>query len=829
MTPDPWASNAEKFERAYRGNSAKRPLTPQQKILETSFKKKSVGEIGKRAGATTSKSAHRASQARANRLKASNAVKGTVNNLSSSASKFRASSAKNISKFGGGVAKQFAPTVNSLKTIAVSQGANVRTLAALMNNSKFLAGTKSIPGLGLVVGNYVVWKRNIELLEGIYGVSLNPLARYNPFRKSVINEGSSPPFLGGQSSNVTYLVKVTGKKYYAGSLIQVYSPVNNATVTGAIKDIKVVNPSGNFCSVQVVSSNSDGTPRSFDYPVGGFGIDFEITLIEITRADGQPDTGGNLPGETQAETSQGGTTVNQITTVNNITNVNNVYNNTSPVPTVPPVQVVNNYYTSPSESKIEFVPVIVPPVEPLADDNTEKQPQSPSDSPIVKTEDTNKSTEEKKPSEASKLMKKSWAISYDEAQQQKYERIHGTISKDITFNDFLHSEETERKLRIKKLDDFGNPVYYDPTVNEGKTAFVRKTVTPTARTVTTTPTIEKNSSEESKLPVIVPGLYKTPAVTTKVNLPPVPPIPPTPVDPCKKGCGGNTPAPTTNNSSELNTGLNPVELALLNKIDKTTVSTNKVITHKDHGLQKMQEFANAAWETTRADKILGGINTMLNIHNAVMLSNALGSTLNLIASQSLEAMNITDATTGNPINVGSVIKNKLNSIISSLIGANNYAALTAKLRTYNRIYQTGANVLYSVRSIIDSTQDIAETTGENVAAIGNALRKAGAVRENAYKLMPTDFRNPSRVQRRLEKLGETASVIEEITSDAVDLKDEVKELKGYSKEFEDELKKETDKQIKAETLKKRDAIKTPEPKEEDETRAVEPDKKESAS
>jgi hypothetical protein len=121
---------------------------------------------------------------------------------------------------------------------------------------------------------------------------------------------------------------------------------------------------------------------------------------------------------------------------------------------------------------------------------------------------------------------------------------------------------------------------------------------------------------------------------------------------------------------------------------------------------------------------------------------------------------------------------------------------------------------------MDSTYDIAETTGENVSQIGNALKKAGAVRENAYKLMPTDFRSTSRVQRRLEKLGNAADSIEQISSDALSLTQEVTEMKANQKEFTDELEKARTDQDKIETGKKKDAISNPEHKPEDEIRTL---------
>jgi hypothetical protein len=266
---------------------------------------------------------------------------------------------------------------------------------------------------------------------------------------------------------------------------------------------------------------------------------------------------------------------------------------------------------------------------------------------------------------------------------------------------------------------------------------------------------------------------------------------------------------------------------ILNTINATTKTIQsstdviqKAVTHASHGLQAIQKFASTAWNSTLADKALNVINTGLNIHNAVMLSNNIGRSVAYIANNVLASFGITDATTGDAIDVGALVQRKLNSVLNNVLGVTQANTLRRQLAQYNRIYQAGANVLYSVRAIMDSTYDIAETTGENVSQIGNALKKAGAVRENAYKLMPTDFRSTSRVQRRLEKLGNAADTIEQISSDALDVTQEVKEMKSNQKEFNDELEKAITEQSKVDDSKKKDAISNPEHKPEDEIRTL---------
>ena len=72
-------------------------------------------------------------------------------------------------------------------------------------------------------------------------------------------------------------------------------------------------------------------------------------------------------------------------------------------------------------------------------------------------------------------------------------------------------------------------------------------------------------------------------------------------------------------------------------------------------------------------------------------------------------------------------KAKMTELLSSVIGATNYEALTKKIAAANRIYQSAANVLDLTRSLFDSARNVAELTAENTGKIGNALRESGAV------------------------------------------------------------------------------------------------------
>lgn len=254
----------------------------------------------------------------------------------------------------------------------------------------------------------------------------------------------------------------------------------------------------------------------------------------------------------------------------------------------------------------------------------------------------------------------------------------------------------------------------------------------------------------------------------------------------------------------LNAGLNATIIAQNTALKGIVQSTNNTVLNATHGLQAVQNFASTAWKATKADKILGAVNTALLVHNGMMLSNNLASTLSEALNVSLQALGIRDET-DSPIDIGRSVGDKIQSMLTSVLGTENYAALTVRIAKANRIYQAGANILQTTQELFDSARTIAELAAENTGQIGNALLEAGVVYEDAYREMLDEVNEKTTAMHKLDKLRagiETAekglSFVNEISSEAIDIQENMEQLRenreAWDKEVEDILvKKEEEK------------------------------------
>lgn len=251
-------------------------------------------------------------------------------------------------------------------------------------------------------------------------------------------------------------------------------------------------------------------------------------------------------------------------------------------------------------------------------------------------------------------------------------------------------------------------------------------------------------------------------------------------------------------------------------IQAIVTNTNQAVRHATYGLEAAHNFATGAWDTLKVDKMLTVMNTALLIHNATMLSNNIFATVGEVVDNTLATigLNIKDAN-GNEIGFTQAVGKTATNLIKSVIGAENYDQLTQTWTRANRIYQSSMNVLSNVRLIIDSAQDIAEETGENVAFIGNALRRSGVVRENSYGWMSENLQTESRWLRRLDKINDTVDIFEDVTDSTRDISEELKELKENSENFKKEIEEYKKEKEEKEIKDKQDSQKTPDITEKD--------------
>lgn len=199
-------------------------------------------------------------------------------------------------------------------------------------------------------------------------------------------------------------------------------------------------------------------------------------------------------------------------------------------------------------------------------------------------------------------------------------------------------------------------------------------------------------------------------------------------------------------------------------------------------LGNVNQFMRKAWETTRIQKVLDLLTFVGVMHNVSMLSRDVGETFFYVLGQALDIVGI-DKEDGSQLDIGQIVGTSVNNYVRSVLGDAFVDGVRASYQKANRIVQSASMVIWTIRSISDSTQDLLEWVAENTGKIGNALLRFGVVGERAYKPMSERAQAQHRMRNRFSKLNDTLENADDVfssasvaTSNILEIQDETGEL-----------------------------------------------------
>jgi len=227
--------------------------------------------------------------------------------------------------------------------------------------------------------------------------------------------------------------------------------------------------------------------------------------------------------------------------------------------------------------------------------------------------------------------------------------------------------------------------------------------------------------------------------------------------------------------------VNPIQQGqnnLLNNVGNLA-SVVDAVSNKIDGVRN---FLDKMARAMRLDKVYNFLTFITVIHNASMLSQNLAITLMDTLSLGLATFGIKDENES-PIDIQGILNKSLQDTIKGIIGDANYTTLTIRWAQAVRVYQAGANIVYSMRSLWDSARSLHELTAANIGKIGNALKRSGTVLENSYPAMAENPVMVNNLMTRLQNLEDAASHLSAITSESYGITETVAQIRRDQENF----------------------------------------------
>ena len=222
----------------------------------------------------------------------------------------------------------------------------------------------------------------------------------------------------------------------------------------------------------------------------------------------------------------------------------------------------------------------------------------------------------------------------------------------------------------------------------------------------------------------------------------------------------------------------------------------------------MERFDKLA-KWLRLPLVFDALSLIVVLHNAAMLSSNVVQTLGQIIDTALDIMNL-KGENEESFSVSEILGKQADQFMASIVGQETWTQTKVTWKRLSNIYQAAANVIYSVQSIVDSARSIMELGAEMTGKIGNALRAAGVVFENAFNWFPEQINAATARQNKLngmiqgiQNIDDTASSLSSAVSEVKSIQDTVIEMREQRQKFNEAVnelvtgKTETETETKA--------------------------------
>lgn len=202
--------------------------------------------------------------------------------------------------------------------------------------------------------------------------------------------------------------------------------------------------------------------------------------------------------------------------------------------------------------------------------------------------------------------------------------------------------------------------------------------------------------------------------------------------------------------------------------------------------------------------LMNVLNTITLLHNAAMLSTNLAQTLGDVVTQGVQTFAPffgVDQSVADTFDANEILGKAVDETMKTVLGKEVWEGTKTTWHKANRIISTASQIVWTIRSISDSTREVMEWTAENTGKIGNALKRFRVVGENAYRWMPESVTAQGRWRARIDRVtngiesaDDAASSLSSVVGEVRNAKDEFGELKEQREAFDKAIKEATAKE-----------------------------------
>lgn len=202
------------------------------------------------------------------------------------------------------------------------------------------------------------------------------------------------------------------------------------------------------------------------------------------------------------------------------------------------------------------------------------------------------------------------------------------------------------------------------------------------------------------------------------------------------------------------------------------VRAANTLSRMNRGITSLRASVDLSW-------ILSVMTFAATVHNAALLSTDIVRSLIGTFDNMFNLLNIKGAD-GQSLQMSKLLSQSINDALVNMLGVKQVAEIKAKWVQYSTVYRASAAVLGTLSRIQQNTLSVIEVTGSYVGRIGNALRRYGAVGDDAYNWMSEQIAARSvryeSLNNSLQNVSQASSDLNTVSASGVDTKDAIRTL-----------------------------------------------------
>ncbi|MEM1971130.1 MAG: hypothetical protein QXM92_01535 [Candidatus Anstonellales archaeon] len=165
-----------------------------------------------------------------------------------------------------------------------------------------------------------------------------------------------------------------------------------------------------------------------------------------------------------------------------------------------------------------------------------------------------------------------------------------------------------------------------------------------------------------------------------------------------------------------------------------------------------------------------------------------------------------------PLDIARIVGEGITNWLKKIVGRENWERISKEFKKWSAIYTAAANILQQLTNIMAGLAEACETIAEMLGTIGNAIKGAGLIFENAYGWLSETFTFKTgrlavlnKISSGLMNVSETVDTLTEVSEEFLEVREESIAIGNSVNQLKDAIEQSTNEKQQQQNTKKQNS------------------------